>query len=187
MSLAARFTAAIPVLDTPRLRLRAPVLADFDAYAAYQASERSRFTGGPLDRNQAWRAFGHVIGHWVLRGYGVFVIEDRASGQALGTAGPWYPEGWPEPEIAWTLWQAGTEGRGIAAEAAVAARDWAFEALGWPTAISLILEGNARSEALARRLGCVPAGSFTHAQFGATGIWRHPAPDAQGAGIEAYA
>ena len=185
MTLAMTFAAAVPVLETPRLRLRAPQLADFDGFAGYLASDRSRFTGGPMDRNQAWRSFGHVIGHWVMRGYGVFVLEDRATGAAIGTAGPWFPEGWPEPEIAWTLWQ--HEGRGLATEAALAARAFAYETLGWTTAISLILDGNARSEALAQRLGCLRDGGFAHAQFGAATIWRHPAPDAQGAGMEAYA
>ncbi len=176
--------ALIPRLETPRLILRAPQLADFDAYAAYQASDRSRFTGGPLERNLAWRAFGHVAGHWLLRGYGVFVLQDKATGRAIGTAGPWFPEGWPEPEIAWTLWD--SEGRGLAAEAALAARDWAYESLGWHSAISMILDGNTRSEALAARLGCTREGGFTHAQFGATSVWRHPAADTLGAGAEAY-
>lgn len=187
MTLAQTFAAETPVLETPRLILRAPRLEDFESFAAYVTSERSRFTGGPVDRNQAWRGFGHVVGHWVLRGYGVFVLQDRATGAAIGTAGPWFPEGWPEPEIAWTLWDAAHEGRGLAAEAAIATRAHAFESLGWTTAISLILDGNARSTALARRLGCVADGAYTHAQFGATTIWRHPAPDAQGAGLEAYA
>lgn len=187
MTLAETFAAHTPVLETPRLILRAPVLADFDAFAAYVTSERSRFTGGPVDRNQAWRGFGHIVGHWVLRGYGVFVLEDRATGRALGTSGPWFPEGWPEPEIAWTLWDAADEGRGLAAEGALAARQWAYDTLGWSTAISLILDGNARSSALAARLGCIRETAFTHAQFGTSTIWRHPAADIQGAGMEAYA
>lgn len=187
MTLADTFAAAVPALETPRLILRAPRLADFEGFAAYQASPRSRFTGGPLDRNQAWRSFGHVVGHWVLRGYGVFVLQDRATGAAIGTAGPWFPEGWPEPEIAWTIWDSADEGRGLAAEAALATRAFAYETLGWTSAISLILDGNARSAALAQRLGCQREGGFEHAQFGATAIWRHPAPDVQGAGMEAYA
>ena len=165
-----------PVLETQRLILRAPQLADFEGFVAYQASARSAFTGGPLHRNLAWRAFGHLVGHWVLRGYGVFVIEDRASGRALGTAGPFFPEGWPEPEIAWTLWHPDAEGRGIAQEAARAARDFAYARLGWTTAASLIDPENHRSAALARRLGCVAEGLFHHAQHGPLTVWRHPAP-----------
>lgn len=187
MTLAETFAAATPVLETPRLILRAPAADDFEAFAAYQASERSRYTGGPLDRNLAWRSFGHVVGHWVLRGYGVFVVERRDSGAAIGTAGPYFPVGWPEPEIAWTLWDADSEGRGYAVEAALAARDWACEALGWSRPISLIVAGNTRSEALAARLGCRREGTFEHAQFGASTIWRHPAPDTHGGSMEAYA
>ncbi|MCB1390499.1 MAG: GNAT family N-acetyltransferase [Rhodobacteraceae bacterium] len=186
MTLAASFEALLPRLETPRLVLRAPRPADFDAFAAYQASDRSRFTGGPMDRLSAWRAFGHTAGHWVLRGYGVLVLERRDTGAAVGTAGPWFPEGWPEPEIAWTLWDAAAEGQGLATEAALAARAWAYEALGWTTAISMILNGNTRSEALARKLGCTRESGFRHAQFGPASVWRHPAPDTQGAGMEAY-
>jgi RimJ/RimL family protein N-acetyltransferase len=166
----------VPVLETQRLILRAPHLADFEGFVAYQASARSAFTGGPLHRNLAWRSFGHIVGHWVLRGYGVFVIEDRATGRALGTSGPFFPEGWPEPEIAWTLWHPDAEGRGIAQEAARAARDFAYDRLGWTTAASLIDPDNHRSAALARRLGCVAEGLFHHAQHGPLTVWRHPAP-----------
>ena len=187
MSIAQVFEAAVAPLETPRLILRAPRLSDFDAFAAYQASERSRFTGGPLERNLAWRSFGHVIGHWVLRGYGIFVIEEKATGRAIGTTGPWFPEGWPEPEIAWTLWSADIEGKGYAAEAALAGRAHAYETLGWKAPISMILDGNTRSEALATKLGCLRESGFIHAQFGPCSVWRHPAADEQGAGMEAYA
>lgn len=164
-----------PVLTTERLVLRAPVLADFEGFAAYQASERSRFTGGPLTRELAWRAFGHLVGHWVLRGFGPFVVT--AGGRALGAVGPFHPEGWPEPEIAWTMWDAGAEGRGHAQEAAQAARAFAYRDLGWTTAISMIDPDNARSIALARRMGCVPDGTFAHERFGLCHIWRHPSPE----------
>ena len=90
-------------------------------------------------------------------------------------AGPWFPEGWPEPEIGWSIWDAAAEGKGVAHEAATAARAWAYDALGWTTAISLIVDGNARSEALARRMGCQFEGEFTHETFGKSRIFRHPA------------
>lgn len=166
----------VPVLETERLILRAPQPEDFEAFAAYYASERSRYTGGPQERNLAWRAFCHLTGHWVHRGYGFFVLEERASGRALGTAGPYFPEGWPEPEIGWTLWLPEAEGKGYAGEAARATRAFAYDALGWNTAISLIVDGNARSAALAQRMGCWLDGTFEHRQFGKSAIWRHPAP-----------
>ena len=188
MSVLSIALTGVPVLQTPRLVLRAPAPGDFEPFAAYCASGRSRFTGGPLDRNLAWRAFCSITGNWVQRGYSFFVIADRASGRALGMAGPWFPEGWPEPEIGWQIWDLADEGQGYAREAAEAARGFAYEVLGWPTAISLIVEGNTRSQALARRLGCIPDGIFTHAQLGTCAIWRHPAPEALAdGGMEAYA
>ncbi len=142
-----------PALETGRLILRAPCAADWPPSAAFLASERARFVGGPVAARAAWRIFGHVVGHWALRGFGLFVFCDKATGQALGTAGPWFPEGWPEPEIGWTLWRAGDEGRGLAFEAAQAALAHAFRDLGWQTAVSYIDAANARSIALAERLG----------------------------------
>ena len=168
----------IPVIETARLRLRGPRLSDFEANAAFMASDRSRFVGGPVGRTLCWRGFCHLTGHWVHRGYSMFIIADRDSDRALGMCGPWYPEGWPEPEIGWSIWDAGAEGKGIAFEAASAARRFAYDQLGWTTAISLIVEGNERSEALARRMGAVHEADFTHDVFGKSRIFRHPGPEA---------
>ena len=166
-----------PVLETARLILRAPVTPDFEVYADFMASDRSAHIGGPITRAMAWRAFGHMTGHWVHRGYGMFIFTDRASGAPLGMCGPWFPEGWPEPEIGWSIWAPQAEGKGVAFEAATAARAWAYEVLGWTTAISLIVDGNARSEALAARMGCTLEGEFTHEVYGKSLIYRHPGPE----------
>ena len=44
----------IPVLETPRLRLRAQCLDDFPVYAAFLASPRARGMGGPFAEVAAW-------------------------------------------------------------------------------------------------------------------------------------
>lgn len=169
--------ADTPVLETERLTLRAPRLADFDAMAAFMASERARFVGGPNTLGQAWRSFGHVVGHWALRGFGLFVYADKTTGAPLGATGPWYPADWPERELGWTLWDPANEGRGFAFEAARAARDHAYSTLGWTTAVSYIDPENTRSIALAERLGATrdDAAARPHPE---DLVFRHPAPGA---------
>lgn len=163
----------IPTLETERLTLRAPELADLDAFAAFYATERSSMVGGPQDRHDAWRALAGVIGHWHLRGFGRWTVVDRDGRAPLGLVGLHCPEGWPEPEVGWIVYE-GAEGRGIAREAAEAARAHAYGALGWRTIISLIDPRNARSIALAERMGARREADHQHVKYGAMGVWRHP-------------
>lgn len=142
-----------PVLQTERLTLRAPQLGDWEPLAEFLTSDRAQYVGGPLARDRAWRGFGHLVGHWVLRGYGMFFVTLTGTRTAIGMAGPWFPEGWPEQEIGWTMFTPESEGKGYAHEATVAARAYAFGDLGWKTAVSYINPGNLRSITLARRLG----------------------------------
>ncbi len=168
-----------PVLTTERLVLRAPTAADWPAFRAFMHSDRARFLRPPdLDDGKVWRAFGHVIGMWVLRGYGSFVLTRAGSDAAMGLVGPWHPFDWPEPEIGWTVWDAAAEGKGLVAEAAIAARAYAFDMLGWPTAVSYIDPDNARSIALANRLGAVLDPDAAHPGTEPCLVYRHLAPGA---------
>lgn len=180
-------TLTIPTLETERLRLRAPRLDDFEAYAAFSASPRSAGVGGPYSEQQAFARLAEVIGHWQLRGYGRWMVADKATDAPLGVVGPMFPIDWPEPELAWSLFDA-AEGKGIAFEAALAARAYAYDVLGWTTAISLTVAGNTRSEALAKRLGATLDSVIQHPKFGVMNVWRHLPPEAlENGGMEAYA
>lgn len=170
-------TLRIPTLETARLRLRAARMDDFEAYAAFRGSERARVLGGPFGRTEAFDQLAELVGHWQLRGFGRWMVADRATDAPLGVVGLYFPEGWPEPEVAWSVFAA-AEGRGIAREAALAAREHAYRHLGWTTAVSLIRPDNTRSAALARRLGARIEGAHTHPTLGRSDIWRHPGPEA---------
>ncbi|MDD9718895.1 GNAT family N-acetyltransferase [Dinoroseobacter sp. PD6] len=163
----------IPTLTTERLILRPLGLEDVDALVPFYATEGVRFVGGPMTREQVWRMVAMELGHWQLRGYGRWAVARRDTGVFCGTVGLWCPEGWPEPEIGWTLLPA-AQGQGIATEAARTARHYAYDVLDWDTAISLIDPANARSIALAERLGARHDGMYTHERFGPMAIWRHP-------------
>jgi len=170
-------TLAIPEVETERLRLRLPSEADVAAIAEFYDSDRAEGVGGRLPRDKVWRVFATMVGHWVVRGYGMWAIEERSTGRYCGWAGLWFPEGWPEREIGWAL-MAHAEGRGLAHEAALAARDHAYTVLGWRTAISLVLPDNKRSISLAERLGARFEADYVHPSHGSMRIYRHPAPEA---------
>ncbi|MEL6451618.1 MAG: GNAT family N-acetyltransferase [Pseudomonadota bacterium] len=171
-------TFAAPTLDTARLTLRAPQLSDFDALAAFYASPRASFVGGPLSRELSWRTLALEAGHWVLQGFGRWTLVEKSTGSPVGIVGLWHPDGFPERELGWDLFAEAT-GKGYATEAATAARHYAYTTLGWTTLISLVANGNDTSARVAQRLGATPDGTFTHARFGPMQIWRHLSPKAQ--------
>ena len=77
----------IPVLETERLRLRGFREEDLDRFAEFCASEAlTRFVGGTSDRRGTWRRIAAYLGHWALRGYGHWAIEEKASGGSSATA-----------------------------------------------------------------------------------------------------
>lgn len=168
----------IPTLTTERLTLRAPNAEDFGPLTEFYADDRSKFVGGPATAEQTWRSLATEIGHWTLRGYGRWTVVETATGRMAGLIGPWYPEGWPEPEIGWDLMN-GFEGKGYATEAALATRRYVYDVLNWPTAISLVAVGNDPSARLALRVGCTeePA-PYIHERWGQMRVFRHPAPEA---------
>jgi ribosomal-protein-alanine N-acetyltransferase len=167
----------IPTIETERLRLRAPMPGDFEAYAAFRASERAQILGGPNPRAEAFHMFCALIGHWHMRGFGRWIVADRATDEALGVVGLYFPADWPEPEIGWSVFET-AEGKGIALEAALASRAYAYGTLGWPRVVSLVVPHNTRSAALARRMGCVQDGQYPHPAYGPMDIWRHLPPEA---------
>lgn len=168
----------IPTLETKRLILRGPVAADFEQLAEFLADPvRAAGLGGTMTRAEAWRWFASVIGHWQLRGYGYWTVTDKADGAPLGLCGLWNPEGWPEPELAWSLF-ANAEGKGIAHEAATAVRTHAYTVMSMATLTSNILPDNTRSINLAIRMGATLEQTYENVNMGTIGLYRHPSPEA---------
>ena len=73
-------------LETDRLVLRPFAESDLDAYAAMCADpEVMRFLGGETwDRMKTWRHIAATLGHWQLRGYGPWAVEEKVSGTLVG-------------------------------------------------------------------------------------------------------
>lgn len=172
----------VPVLTTERLVLREPRESDLPAMIAFGDSDRTRFIGGRQDRFATWRIFLAGIGHWALRGYGMWSVDTR-EGAFIGRVGVINHIGWPEPELGWHLYD-GFEGNGYAYEAALAAREHMQNVLGMGPLITMVDSENDRSLSLATRLGATlervlqEGGRLIH-------IYRHPSED--DGGMEAYA
>ncbi len=163
---------AVPTLETPRLTLRAPREADLPAMIAFGGSDRTRYIGGPSTPEEMRDVLDATIRTWVTRGYSWWTVEHRATGRVAGRCGIGHPGGHPEPELGWHIYE-GFEAQGYAFEAATAARRHANGAMGLGPLVSLIDPENARSLALAARLGAA------FERMGAVEghpcqIWRHP-------------
>ena len=165
----------IPTLRTERLLLRALAPRDFEPYAAMMADPevpRHLGDGRPLGRGEAWRQMAMFVGHWTLRGFGLWAVEERATGAFVGRIGCFEPEGWPGFEIGYTLARAAW-GRGYAREGAAASLRWARETLGRDEIISIIRPANAGSIRVATALGATEDGTVEF--FGApAAIYRYP-------------
>jgi len=150
-----------PMLETARLRLRLFRDDDLDAYADLCADPlvmRFLSEGRTLDRVEAWRQMAMFLGHWHLRGFGVWAVEERATGSLIGRIGFFQPEGWPDFELVWTLARS-RWGNGFATEGARAALAHAFTTLGRDRVVSFIHPDNRASIRVAERLGMQPDGT----------------------------
>jgi RimJ/RimL family protein N-acetyltransferase len=142
-------------LETNRLILRMLRESDIDAYAEMCGDpEVMRYIGDgqPLDRPMAWRRLAMMVGHWTLRGYGLWAAADKASGELIGQIGFWNPDGWPGFEIGWFL-RRSFWGQGYATEGARMVLQYGFTKMKQPQIISLIHAENAASIRVANRLG----------------------------------
>jgi RimJ/RimL family protein N-acetyltransferase len=171
----------IPVIETERLRLTAFAERHFEAYASMLAdSSSTRFVGDgePLDRMNAWRSMAMLLGHWQLRGFGMWAIELKDTGEFVGRVGLHRPEGWPDLELGWMLMPSQRR-HGYATEGARAALGFAFRELNAQRLVSLIRSDNTAAERVARRLGGRQATTIDFLG-GATLVYVYHPPEADG-------
>lgn len=166
---------SVPSIETDRLVLRGWRAGDLDSLVEfYEDRDNVAFIGAIESRGEVWRRLATFIGHWALRGFGMWAVTEKPRDDFIGWCGMWFPEDWPEPEIGWALARV-AQGRGLATEAAIAARRHAYDHLGWATAISLIDPNNAASERVAERLGA-RFERIHHLRGKDVGVFRHPSP-----------
>ena len=145
-------------VETPRLLLRQPMIADAEPFMAImwdpEVVEKKQVTlrEEPGDLELARKKTSSLINHWQERGYGLFTVVEKASGQVIGTVGLQKWQGWPDAELAWVIhrnWWS----QGIASEAAQAALEWAWANTPLDHIISIINAGDTRSMKVATKVG----------------------------------
>lgn len=139
---------------------------------------------GAADLRFAAERFEHHIRHWEEHGFGYWLAEERESGDVAGWFGAAHPSYIPElakvVEVGWTLSRA-FWGRGLATEGGAAAVNACLNHLPQGEVVALIHPGNARSIAVAARLGMSAEGRAYHSSIidGDVRVYRLRAPDAR--------
>jgi RimJ/RimL family protein N-acetyltransferase len=159
---------AVPVLETPRLHLRAHTLADYPAYTSLWADPIVvRYIGGrPFSPEETWARLLRHAGHWSLLGFGSWLIEEKSTGDLVGEVGlfDYHRAITPPldtPEIGWIL-SPSKHGRGYATEAVHALLDWGRDRFLSPTLSCIIHPGNAASLRVAAKCGFAPLHTITY-------------------------
>jgi RimJ/RimL family protein N-acetyltransferase len=161
-------------IETSRLVLREFVHQDWRAlHEHYSDLECTKFTfRRALSEGESWRAMASMVGHWQLRGYGPYAVEEKSTSTVIGTAGLWYPNDWPEPEIKWALsrkhW-----GKGFASEAVRSVQAMALLHAPELRLISLIHSENTLSINLAVAVGAHLENTVEF-RGGTWHVYRHP-------------
>lgn len=143
------------LIETERLRLRPPTIKDVDELVALHAEPEVMQFMGALDQASLIEWVQLTRRDWAERGHGRVAIIERATGRLLGRAGlkRWAQLG--ETELGWVL-HPDAWGRGLASEAGRASAQWGFQNLEVPYLTAMIHPENARSIAVAKRLGMTP-------------------------------
>ncbi|PZU08661.1 GNAT family N-acetyltransferase [Sphingomonas sp.] len=152
-----------PRIETERLILRLHRPDDLAGRLAMTGDEDVvRFIGGHTqDAEENWARIMRYNGHWALFGYGIFAIEDKATGAFIGEAGfADFHRGLgedfdPFPEGAW-VFSGEAQGHGYATEAMEAVIAWRERRFGHQRMVCLIAHENAASLRVAGKLGFVP-------------------------------
>jgi RimJ/RimL family protein N-acetyltransferase len=158
----------MPEFETPRLRLRLFRRDDVDALAAIfskPAVMRYLPGGQPIPRERIPAGIERRIQDWETRGFGLFALEDKATGALIGQAGLFPLEETDEVEVAYLLdepyW-----GQGLATEAARACLHFGFEQLHLPRIVAVAVPANRASTRVMEKLGMEYQGLAQHYGLG---------------------
>lgn len=161
------------IIETERLQLRLWKEKDFEQFAQYYADgENAKYVGGQKNVDDAWRHFALQFGHWQLKGFGYWAVDEKCTGDFVGCVGLWQSAGWPELELGyWLLKQ--YQGKGYAQEAAIKCKEYARDVLRAESLVSYIDPDNVTSINLVKKLGAEYEETIDLLKHGAHCVYRH--------------
>jgi RimJ/RimL family protein N-acetyltransferase len=144
-------------MDTPRLILRLWKEEDLAPFAQMNACAKvCEFLSTRLTREESDALAHKIITHFEKHGFGLYAVEEKASGQLIGFTGLSIPSFeapfMPAIEIGWRL-DSRYWGKGYATEAAQVVLDYAFYQLALPEIISFTTPTNYRSRRVMEKIG----------------------------------
>lgn len=164
----------IPTVVTERLTLRAFAATDRDAYAALRADpDVVRYLPGgealvPFAEQIADSRIAAFHDAWT-RGFGVWAVEETATGAFVGQAGLAAADRSADVEVLYALarrfW-----GLGYAREAAAAALRFGFETVGLDRIVGYVVPENAASARVLEAVGLRSTGDATYNGFTVRGF-----------------
>jgi RimJ/RimL family protein N-acetyltransferase len=160
-------------IETKRLNLRQWTQCDYEAFAMYYSDEKNaKYVGGKKDAEQAWRHMALQVGHWALKGFGYWAVDEKSTGQFVGSVGLWQSPSWPELELGYWLVKE-HQGKGYALEGCQRSIEFACHELQARSLVSYIHPSNSPSIRLAERLGAKFDGTIELASFGPHCVYRY--------------
>ena len=151
------YDTPVTELETARLLLRPWRREDLGPYAHMCADpEVMRYMPTTMSWEESALQLARFVRHWEERGFGLWAVEERVSGDFIGRIGLIHHEDWPEgehkTEVGWML-DRSYWGRGLATEGARASLGYGFEQLGLERIISITLPENAASRRVMEKAG----------------------------------
>lgn len=160
-------------IQTDRLLLRQWKENDYDVFLPYFQNEGfTKYLGGNKDEEAAWTMMTNYIGHWHIKGFGYWAVEEKSSGKFVGGCGLWKSPEWPEIELGYWILPP-FHGKGYATEAAKSARAFAFETLNLPTLVSYIDSNNYASIKVTEKLDGKFDKTIELSSFGPHAVYRY--------------
>lgn len=145
----------VPLFQTGRLTCRKWLPSDIDMiFRVYADPEGARWVGDgtPISREDCERWLVVTAGNYVSRGYGMFALDDRETGDTLGFCGLVHPGGQSEAEVKYAFLRSHW-GRGYASEVVPQLLAYGAGHHGLEKVIATVASGNTASQRVLLKSG----------------------------------